>query len=165
MYGTDKFSTGYLGEDRVYRVIRAAGEQMFEEMNQQSLLEKLPSYGVIETAVADRMEVDKSRCVVLEHPKIPFVTHPGEWSPSMLRDAALFLLELSIRLDEHGLMLKDGHLLNVTSTVGGRFSWILVQSSRRRPISMKSGWKSIAAVHGCRSGLLPPSGSISRARC
>src|SRR5436189_4985226 len=49
VYGTDKFSTVYLGEDRVYRVIRAAGEQMFEEMNQQSLLEKLPSYGVIET--------------------------------------------------------------------------------------------------------------------
>lgn len=114
VYGVDKFSTVYLGEDKVYRVIRSAGERIFEQLNEQKLLAKLSSYGVIETGEADRLEFDGSPCVVLQHPKIPFVTHPGEWTSSMLRDAAVFLLELNARLDDHGLILKDAHLLNVT---------------------------------------------------
>ena len=114
VYGVDKFSTVFLGEDCVYRVAGGVGQQVFTELNEQGLLPKLSSYGVIETSVAERFQRNGQPSIVLQHPRIPFVTHPAEWPPAMLRDAAVYLLELAMRLDEHGLMLKDGHLLNVT---------------------------------------------------
>lgn len=51
--------------------------------------------------------------MVLEHERIPFVTFPHEWSPSMFKEAALLHSALFERLGEHGLTLKDWHPQNI----------------------------------------------------
>ncbi|BCL17105.1 class I SAM-dependent methyltransferase [Micromonospora sagamiensis] len=51
--------------------------------------------------------------VVLRHERIPFVSHPYEWSFGMLRDAALLHLEILRTALTHGFTLKDGSAYNV----------------------------------------------------
>ncbi|MEV0325726.1 methyltransferase [Micromonospora echinospora] len=50
---------------------------------------------------------------VLRHERIPFVSHPYEWSFGMLRDAALLHLEILRAALAHGFTLKDGSAYNV----------------------------------------------------
>lgn len=50
---------------------------------------------------------------VLRHERIPFVSYPYEWTPGMLRDAALLQLELLAGALDEGLILKDATPYNV----------------------------------------------------
>jgi len=50
---------------------------------------------------------------LLEHPRIPFISYPYEWSFSLLRDAALFHLDLHLDLLERGFTLSDASAYNV----------------------------------------------------
>lgn len=49
----------------------------------------------------------------IEHPQIPFLSYPYEWTFHMLRDAALLHLEVLDRLAAAGFVLKDGQADNV----------------------------------------------------
>lgn len=51
--------------------------------------------------------------LVLEHEKAPFISYPHEWSALMLKDAALFHLDLFRQLAPYGLTIKDMHPQNV----------------------------------------------------
>lgn len=57
--------------------------------------------------------VDLPWAAVLRHERIPFVSHPYEWSYAMLRDAALLHLELLAAALAAGFTLKDGSAYNV----------------------------------------------------
>ena len=50
---------------------------------------------------------------VLEHPRIPFVSYPYEWSFSLHRAAALHHLNLQLELLEHGFALADSTAYNI----------------------------------------------------
>ncbi|MGB2570018.1 methyltransferase [Micromonospora citrea] len=50
---------------------------------------------------------------VLRHERIPFVSHPYEWSFGMLRDAALLHLEILRRALPAGFTTKDGSAYNL----------------------------------------------------
>lgn len=50
---------------------------------------------------------------VLEHPLIPFVSYPHEWTFSMLRDAALLQLDLLADALADGITIKDATPLNI----------------------------------------------------
>ncbi|TDB70648.1 methyltransferase [Micromonospora sp. KC723] len=50
---------------------------------------------------------------VLRHERIPFVSHPYEWSFGMLRDAALLHLEILRRALPAGFSTKDGSAYNL----------------------------------------------------
>ncbi|MFY1702566.1 methyltransferase domain-containing protein [Micromonospora sp. WMMA1923] len=50
---------------------------------------------------------------VLRHERIPFVSHPYEWSSAMLRDAALLHLEILLRALPAGFTTKDGSAYNL----------------------------------------------------
>lgn len=50
---------------------------------------------------------------VLRHERIPFVSHPYEWTFGMLRDAALLQLDLHLRALDAGFTLKDATPFNV----------------------------------------------------
>jgi SAM-dependent methyltransferase len=45
--------------------------------------------------------------LILEHERLPFVSYAHEWTSEMLQEAALFQLDLNLRLSRHGLWLKD----------------------------------------------------------
>ena len=50
---------------------------------------------------------------VLRHELIPFVSYPYEWTPGMLRDAALLTLDINLASIEEDLILKDATPYNV----------------------------------------------------
>ncbi len=50
---------------------------------------------------------------VLRHELIPFVSYPYEWTPGMLRDAALLTLDLILESLDEDLVLKDATPYNV----------------------------------------------------
>jgi len=50
---------------------------------------------------------------VLEHPKLPFISYPYEWSYSLHRDAALFHLDFHLDLLAEGFTLSDATAYNV----------------------------------------------------
>ncbi|WP_422751890.1 class I SAM-dependent methyltransferase [Micromonospora sp. WMMD708] len=56
---------------------------------------------------------DTGWTTVLRHERIPFVSHPYEWSFGMLRDAALLHLEILRRALEAGFTTKDGSAYNL----------------------------------------------------
>ena len=56
------------------------------------------------------LDVDE---LVIRHQRIPVVSYCFEWSPGMLKEAALLTLELCIRLAEKELTLQDGHPWNI----------------------------------------------------
>jgi len=51
--------------------------------------------------------------IVLEHPKLPFVSYPYEWSFSGLKAAALLHLDIHLRVLDHGVTLSDSSAYNV----------------------------------------------------
>lgn len=114
IHGLDGASQVCLAGDRVFRIVLPEGAGVVRKIIDEKLFDVLVSYGVVKTKVAVGTELDGRGEFVLEHERIPFVTHPAEWTPQMVREAALFLVTLSLQLKKHGLMLKDNHLLNVT---------------------------------------------------
>lgn len=56
---------------------------------------------------------DAPWATVLRHERIPFVSHPYEWSFGMLRDAALLHLEVLREALAAGFTLKDGSAYNI----------------------------------------------------
>lgn len=51
--------------------------------------------------------------LVLWHERIPFVSHPYEWSFAMLRDAALLHLDILLAALAEGMITKDGSAYNL----------------------------------------------------
>ena len=84
------------------------------------------STGLIDDVVRDRMLVAESRVdrsvlngqgddasFVLEHPRIPFISYPYEWSFSALKVAALFHLDLQLRALSKDVTLTDASAYNI----------------------------------------------------
>jgi SAM-dependent methyltransferase len=64
---------------------------------------------LIDTDSSDR----NGWAALLRHERIPFVSYPYEWTFSMLKDAALLQLDLTLAGLDEQLMLKDGSPYNV----------------------------------------------------
>ena len=50
---------------------------------------------------------------VVEHPRIPFISYPYEWSFSALKAAALLQLDLCLDALKAGIMLSDASAFNI----------------------------------------------------
>jgi hypothetical protein len=71
-------------------------------------------FGIVATREADVNPCPSlSYDLVLEHERITFVSYPHEWPAYMLKDAALFHIDLYRKLAEHGLTIKDWHPYNI----------------------------------------------------
>lgn len=74
--------------------------------------------GIVQTEVCADGEVAgiidaAPDALVLKHKKIAHISYPHEWCAPMLKDAALFHLDLSKQLYGQGLFLKDAHPWNI----------------------------------------------------
>jgi 2-polyprenyl-3-methyl-5-hydroxy-6-metoxy-1,4-benzoquinol methylase len=74
--------------------------------------------GIVPTEICHDKELlatlaSKKHKLVLKHKKIEYISYPHEWCASMLKDAALFHLELSQKLLVQELFLKDAHPWNI----------------------------------------------------
>lgn len=66
-----------------------------------------------ELPVSDWPESTHGQAYVLEHPRIPFISYPYEWSFEQLKAAALLHLDLQLALLDDGTVLSDASAYNV----------------------------------------------------
>ena len=108
--------------------------------------------------------------LVLHHERIPFVTYAYEWSPSMLRDAALFTLRLLRELAPARPHVGRSGLLEYSVLPdAGPASSILATLSKRRKIRRHSGGiaspSASSLIIFVRSNSSPAARAISRGCC
>lgn len=122
---TDADGSGKLflsAEGRLFRGITASMSPFFRSLINSGLIDSLSQKGLlVDTSVCDR-RID-GYDLVLEHRRIPFVTYSSEWTPEMLRDAAVQVLALQRELAAGGMQLHDGHCMN-TLFAGTRPVWV-----------------------------------------
>lgn len=117
----DPASRVYLCGDRVVRAVDAATHETLAELSQSGLLKQLVTEGLLiatrplEPGSLVPLEEDlrAGRRHLYEHPRLPLLSWPYEWTVSMLADAALLTLRVQRRLIEAGYSLKDASAFNV----------------------------------------------------
>ncbi len=116
----DPASGVLLGDNRVYRFFTAGHVADFEALVETGLLESLVGSGaVIETRAVGVEEAPEAYRaapqvgLVVEHPRLPFISYVYEWPLEMLRAAAVRSLQILQVALEKGLILKDATPYNV----------------------------------------------------
>lgn len=112
----DQHGSVFLDDQWVYRVIQDSERQPVLKTLER--IGEFQSLGLIETSVAGPDEVPPElekykTSLVLRHRRAKRISYPHEWCASMLKDAALYHLQLSIDLCKKGLHLKDAHPWNI----------------------------------------------------
>jgi len=117
--GSFRDPSGYvfLQNGRIFRTVNPCASQDFLFVEGTGLPEKLIAKGwLINTQIVDPRvfgeEVSKAQ-FVLEHPRIPFVSYPYEWSFSALKAAALLHLDLHLEALKVGITLSDASSYNI----------------------------------------------------
>jgi len=112
--GFDTKAEVFMIGEKVYRGIYPGAGAVYRKILHICQNEKLFDLGIIETR-----ESDVNPCpvlkydLVLEHERIPFISYSHEWPTAMLKDAALFHVDLYRELGRHGLTIKDWHPYNI----------------------------------------------------
>jgi ribosomal protein L11 methylase PrmA len=106
---------------RVRRAVTEYGLPHVRAVRATGLVDRLVAAGwllpeqEVATSLSDHPEVR----LVLEHPRIPFISYPYEWSFRALQAAALLHLDIQIEALDAGVMLTDASAYNV-QFVGAR---------------------------------------------
>jgi hypothetical protein len=105
--------------ERVFRVVLPSAVERWRRFVSTGLMAELRSAGLLvptEEVAASMLGAERQvprGSIVLEHERIPFASHPYEWSFDMLRDAALLHLEIVERSLRHNWIMKDATAYNV----------------------------------------------------
>jgi hypothetical protein len=98
-----------LGESLVYRTLLSGNAvSLAQHFNK---LDPDTSNKFIETQFVEPKKSAMTQTIM--HRKVAFISYPHEWCAAMLKDAALFELELLQELYQQGYFLKDLHPWNV----------------------------------------------------
>ena len=103
-----------LAGGRVYRHFSADAANDHNALAESGLLASFVESGrVIESRPVERGDAPevyaaaRNADLIVEHPRLPFISYPYEWPFEMLRDAALLQLEITLTALDVGFMLKD----------------------------------------------------------
>ncbi len=104
-------------DGRVFRSVAPAAVEEYRHVRACGAVEAL----IVEGGLVAAEEVDPVEAgllppaggLVLEHPRLPFVSYPYEWPFSLLKEAALLHLEIQIRLLDRDISLSDASAYNV----------------------------------------------------
>jgi ribosomal protein L11 methylase PrmA len=118
--GSFRDPSGYVYEHsgRIFRTITERAVEDYRYIRDAGVLNDLVNGGFLIPAI----EVDPEEAgldssvdagVVVEHPRIPFISYPYEWSFQVLKAAALHHLDLHIELFGRGITLTDATAYNV----------------------------------------------------
>ena len=104
-------------DGRIYRTVTDHAIEEFEFVRDSGFYARMVEAGKVVAATpvddATHQRVDPSARVVVEHPKLPIVSYPYEWTFSQLKAAALLHLELQIEALANGIMMSDATAFNV----------------------------------------------------
>ncbi|MBX3483002.1 hypothetical protein [Phenylobacterium sp.] len=107
----------FLHGARVLRAVMSVSADAYVAVRDAGLLRSLAERGLlldakeIDPSILD--EVQPPPAFVLEHPRIPFISYPYEWSFSLHRRAALHQLDLHLEALDAGFTLSDATAYNV----------------------------------------------------
>lgn len=97
---------------RVLRLLDERGVEAWEALASSDFFGRAVAAGeLIDAAPLDGRR--HGAAGALEHPRLPLVTYPYEWTFSMLKDAALLHLRLLEEALAEGLTIKDGTPFNI----------------------------------------------------
>jgi hypothetical protein len=97
---------------RVIRLLDQRGLAAWEALSASPFLaEAVASGDIVASAPIDYHH--DGAAGALEHPRLPVITYPYEWTFSMLKDAALLQLDLLERALRAGLTIKDATPFNI----------------------------------------------------
>jgi SAM-dependent methyltransferase len=95
----------------LYRAIRYDYAEFYHDLLRHRDLHLLLTKGLVFAEIAS-LSVE-GYGLILKHHRIPFLSYCMEWSPEMLRDAALLICDINIELHKTGLCTKDVHPWNI----------------------------------------------------
>lgn len=101
----------FFWNNEVFRAISSDSEALYKKILSSEIAEELFNAGLVKTEIAN-ISLEGYN-LVLNHERIPVVSYPTEWCGSMLKDAALLTLDLSIALAKRDLELQDAHPWNI----------------------------------------------------
>lgn len=137
-FGIDPDSDLLLDRGHCLRTIPSPASSFFERFVGSDCALRLVDKGCLISS--ETVSRDSGRGLVLNHPEIPFVLYPYEWTPNMLRDAALMVLDLVEVLEQSGYTLKDGHPWNVVFR-GPNPAWVdLTSVGEKSVVGSFPGW-------------------------
>jgi ribosomal protein L11 methylase PrmA len=115
--GSFRDPSGYVftSGDRIFRAITPVGAAQFEA-SQKILGDLVTARRLVDFSEVDPRNFDVplgSFSYLIEHPRLPVWSMPYEWSFSLLKDAALFHLDLHLYLLDRGFTLSDASAYNV----------------------------------------------------
>ena len=113
----DPASHVVLDGDRVVRLLDDRGLIAWKALASTEFFARATSDGRLVASTETTAPPDAAGA--LEHPRIPFISYPYEWTFSMLKDAALLQLELLREALGEGLTIKDATPYNI-QFVNGR---------------------------------------------
>lgn len=124
----------YESQGRILRSIRAPASEDYRFLQDTGLLKSLIEQGwLVDTWDTERSALqlaDPDIVGLVEHRRVPFVSHPYEWSFAQLRAAALHQLDLHLLVLGRGATLSDASAYNI-QFVGARPVFIDLLSLRR----------------------------------
>ena len=101
-------------DGRLFRHLGAAYLPHYERLMASGLYQKLvDKRWLVSHEEREASEVPAGAARLLEPELLPFISHPYEWSFSMLKAAALLTLDLQAEALAHGMTLKDASAYNV----------------------------------------------------
>ena len=108
LLGFDSRGEVFTSQGRVFRGVFTGHGQRVMELFTLCTDKKIFDLGIVNTSICqDKSINDMGYDLVLEHERVPFISYAHEWPADMLRDAALFQIDLSLELSRHDLWLMD----------------------------------------------------------
>ena len=104
-------------DDRVFRAIMPSAAAAYEAARDSGLLQKLVDKDMLvgweeRDPASLGGDLGEAR-YVLEHPRVPFISYPYEWSFSLHKQAALHHLDVQLEALESGFALSDATAYNI----------------------------------------------------
>lgn len=108
----DKHAKLFKYRNKIIRAINPDYTQLFTEIIDNKVIQELIASNLLILTEISSTTVH-GHALVLEHPLLPFVSYPFEWTPSMFKDAALTILKLNLILMKNGFCTQDAHPWNI----------------------------------------------------
>jgi ribosomal protein L11 methylase PrmA len=113
----------FVSGERVIRTVNAFGLANFRQVEKTGVLSQLAELGhLIPTRKLGPQDIDLSTLtgprgdvpsIALEHPRLPLISYPYEWTFSQLKDAAIAHLDLQIVALDNNVVLSDATPYNM----------------------------------------------------
>lgn len=97
---------------RLFRALTEEAARRYWDLKSRGVIARSMEAGILVETSETEFELAPFRAV-LEHRRLPFVSYPYEWCPSMLKAAASVTVQFLEEIWHHGYELQDGHGLNV----------------------------------------------------